>query len=179
MPAQKNCWSCGLTKLTVRHQGWSPGLPCAQPLDRRFGDVLVVPVAVRLVADRALQVGAVGVRIGQPVEAIDLSRRRRLYGTESVPLADIGRLIPGSAQQLAIGGDRPGSAAASATRVLPEPFLIGLQQPALLAVEAGDQHPARRRAGRGGGVVAAELHAPLPERMHVRHEAGEEPVHVC
>ncbi len=190
MPAQKNCWSCGLTKETVRHQGRSPGRRAFKVRHGLVGDILVVEVrgVAGVVADGPLQVGAVRVRVGAAVEAVYLvqpgiSRRILETGRRSflrdgdVPLADVGRRVSGRAQQLAVGREervqrrrRGGSNAESFP-------LDRLQQPALLAVKARDQDAPGRRAGRGGGVVAAEFYAALPQRVQIRHELREELAH--
>src|SRR3954466_15185503 len=89
-----------------------------------------------------------------------------------MPLPDIGGPVAGLAEKLAKGRVgrverwREGDVAGFVRK--------GQHQPALLAVEPGDQHAARRCAGGCSGVGPAELDASPPQRVHVRHETMQE-----
>ncbi len=122
-----------------------------------------------MIAHRALQIGAGRIVIGQALEAVGRQPVRLRRRDRDVPFADIGRLVAGLLQQLAVG--RVGAVQHRRDREIGERRrLDGLGQPALLRIEARDQHAPRRRAGDGGGMMPAELHPALPQAEQVRHE---------
>lgn len=84
--------------------GLVAGLARAKILHCLVRDGLVVQVACGLVADSGLQIGAVRVRIGETLEPIGLKAQSRVLNWQRcVPFADVGRLIPSTAKEFAIG----------------------------------------------------------------------------